>query len=350
MGTIGNRRYAGGGLFMESANTYPSSFDVRVYTNTIHSNDIQVDPGFDVGTGPNTESGAGVFTNFSLDDGSTLEITGNAVYSNSGGLEGGGLFLNSNDIGTAAQNVATVDHNTFVFNELRPNGLGGGFFSTSGSEFSGTNNIVFENASLGSAPSDQQWHAEAPLGNPAPTFTYSQLPSLSSGSASGDLFGANSGTAAPLLANDDPHINRKSSPCIDSGDPGSVFPVAIDIDGETRGADILPLGTIADDRGADEAFVPFNRGDANSDLLVNVADIQTTLDYVFGIQPAINCLDAYDANDDGTVDLSDSVRLVDFLFNAGAPPPPPFSALMNCGWDPTLDNIECVDPNVNPCP
>ncbi len=63
------------------------------------------------------------------------------------------------------------------------------------------------------------------------------------------------------------------------------------------------------------------------------------LSYQFGGGSA-DCLDALDANDDGSIDISDPVYLLTFLFSGGAEPPAPFPA---CGEDPTADALDCVD-------
>jgi hypothetical protein len=54
--------------------------------------------------------------------------------------------------------------------------------------------------------------------------------------------------------------------------------------------------------------------------------------------PEALCRSAGDANDDGSYDLSDAVRLLDYLFSGSARPPAPFS---ECGPDPTPDALPC---------
>lgn len=48
-----------------------------------------------------------------------------------------------------------------------------------------------------------------------------------------------------------------------------------------------------------------------------------------------------DANDDGTLNISDPVYLLSYLFVGGGPPPPPFA---DCGEDPTPDGLDCAGP------
>lgn len=82
-------------------------------------------------------------------------------------------------------------------------------------------------------------------------------------------------------------------------------------------------------------FVPtreFIRGDANDDGVVDMSDPVSVLNLMFLGTP-VPCEVALDANDDNTLDLSDPVYLLGYLLLAGAPEPPlPFGA---CGDDPT---------------
>ena len=90
-----------------------------------------------------------------------------------------------------------------------------------------------------------------------------------------------------------------------------------DIEGEDRYFDILnnppPAPTAVLDRGADELVLfPFIRGDANSDLLTNIADVVLLAQLATGAVPLSdgNCNDALDANDDGAFDIADSPETV----------------------------------------
>jgi hypothetical protein len=53
--------------------------------------------------------------------------------------------------------------------------------------------------------------------------------------------------------------------------------------------------------------------------------------------PAL-CMDASDANDDGSVDVSDAVRLLLHLFGGTGPLPAPHGF---CASDPTADGLDC---------
>ncbi len=88
----------------------------------------------------------------------------------------------------------------------------------------------------------------------------------------------------------------------------------------------------------------FIRGDVNADGSVDISDAICIIYYLFGPpsdpckQKVARCRDAADANDDGTIDSSDAIRVLNRLFFAGAPLPPPFTA---CGYDESEDELRC---------
>ncbi len=81
----------------------------------------------------------------------------------------------------------------------------------------------------------------------------------------------------------------------------------------------------------------FERGDANGDGGVDIADAIATLDYLFSSGPLL-CADSGDANDDGTVNIADPIRILDRLFSGGASFPWPMG---ECGADLTSDSLTC---------
>jgi hypothetical protein len=92
----------------------------------------------------------------------------------------------------------------------------------------------------------------------------------------------------------------------------------------------------------------FDRGDANWDGQINLADPMTILGVLFQQNsPGISCMDAFDCNDDGFVDLSDPITELNYLFDAGTSLPEPF---LGCGPDPTSDALECQPSLNSPCP
>ena len=67
----------------------------------------------------------------------------------------------------------------------------------------------------------------------------------------------------------------------------------------------------------------FIRGDSNLDGSVNISDGVKIVRHLFaGVQ--VDCQDALDANDDGNINLTDAVYVLDFLYRAGAAPSAPY--------------------------
>jgi hypothetical protein len=83
----------------------------------------------------------------------------------------------------------------------------------------------------------------------------------------------------------------------------------------------------------------FQRGDANSDSFVDIADVVFTFAYLFVDGATPECLDATDTNDDGMVDLADAVYALQFMFAEGPAIPWPNQG---CGADPTADDLDCA--------
>ena len=83
---------------------------------------------------------------------------------------------------------------------------------------------------------------------------------------------------------------------------------------------------------------PFRRADSNADGRVDLSDSVKTLNFLFlGDDPPSPCPDAADANDDGALDLSDAVSTFEWLFLDGIEPGSPGPA--SCGPDPTADGL-----------
>lgn len=82
----------------------------------------------------------------------------------------------------------------------------------------------------------------------------------------------------------------------------------------------------------------FRRGDCQVDGRIDLADVATVINYLFQIPPSAPlCLDAFDANDDGIVDLGDMVEILNFVALDGTLPAPAGT----CGLDPTADGLSC---------
>lgn len=81
----------------------------------------------------------------------------------------------------------------------------------------------------------------------------------------------------------------------------------------------------------------FVRGDVNLDDRVNVSDVIHLLRHLF-VGWSIRCQDSADANDTGTLDVTDAVVQLEFLFLNGPAFPPPYP---QAGIDPTPDELGC---------
>ncbi len=79
----------------------------------------------------------------------------------------------------------------------------------------------------------------------------------------------------------------------------------------------------------------FIRGDANQDGTIDITDPIFSLTYLFSSGPA-DCLQALDANDDNGVDLGDAIYILTYLFGSG---PAPTSPNPDCGQDSTPGGI-----------
>lgn len=78
--------------------------------------------------------------------------------------------------------------------------------------------------------------------------------------------------------------------------------------------------------------LPFLRGDANNDSIVNIADGIWILSYKFRGGDAPPCLDAADADDNGEIDINDAILVIYYRLLGGDAPAAPFLA---CGTDPS---------------
>ena len=84
----------------------------------------------------------------------------------------------------------------------------------------------------------------------------------------------------------------------------------------------------------------FVRGDVDLNCKHEITDALITLTYLFldGSEP--DCLDAADANDSGSLDISDPIFMLDWMFTGGQDFSEPFH---RTGSDPTADGLDCVD-------
>jgi predicted outer membrane repeat protein len=142
---------------------------------------------------------------------------------------------------------------------------------------------------------------------------------------------------------------QPGSPLIEKGSLGTDAdgkPPAIDkdFDGKPRVADADGDGNAVPDLGAYEAEAGqvtgprFIRGDANDDGGVDLSDAIGILQYQFLAGEKPKCMDAADADDTGAIDLSDPIFILNYLFLAGTHPPAPGPEA--CGVDPTADDLD----------
>ncbi len=71
---------------------------------------------------------------------------------------------------------------------------------------------------------------------------------------------------------------------------------------------------------------------------VNVTDAVTLLSFIFRDGNVPDCRKAADADDNGSVSVTDAIRILLHLFGGGGPLPAPFSS---CGVDPSPDELPC---------
>ncbi len=84
--------------------------------------------------------------------------------------------------------------------------------------------------------------------------------------------------------------------------------------------------------------IPFLRGDANLDTVLDLGDPVRTIEFLVGQSAGSDCLKVFDSNDDGAVDLGDAVYTLNYLFLDGPILPAPFPTE---GLDPTPDELPC---------
>lgn len=83
----------------------------------------------------------------------------------------------------------------------------------------------------------------------------------------------------------------------------------------------------------------FLRGECNDDGTVDISDTLSTLAVLFRGDGEITCQDACDSNDDGKVNISDVITTIGVLFLGKGVIPPP--GVNQCGVDPTDDQLGC---------
>lgn len=91
---------------------------------------------------------------------------------------------------------------------------------------------------------------------------------------------------------------------------------------------------------SDPTLVPFLRAEVTGDGSVDISDGIAILNFLFSSDQSVQCLDAADFDDNGRLNIGDPVSLFNYLFASGDRPSPPFPRQ---GLDPTPDDAlgEC---------
>jgi hypothetical protein len=97
----------------------------------------------------------------------------------------------------------------------------------------------------------------------------------------------------------------------------------------------------------------FQRGDANDDAKIDIADAITII-YDPRVVPGlmgseISCMDAGDVNDDEMLSLADAVYLITWQFQLTDPAPAPMPPFMECGMDDDMTPDSCPPGSRDQC-
>ena len=120
------------------------------------------------------------------------------------------------------------------------------------------------------------------------------------------------------------------------------MPVDALADGGLRAADTVSASDHLPrvvDLAAVESSPLFLRGDANSDGSIDISDGINILGYLFLGENPPTCLDSGDSDDSGLIDLSDGILIFNFLFLGGNAPD---AAAPSCRRDKTDDGLDCA--------
>ncbi len=87
-------------------------------------------------------------------------------------------------------------------------------------------------------------------------------------------------------------------------------------------------------QGGGVELTKFHRGDPNDDGAMNITDGIYVLNFLFlgGREPT--CLESADVNDDGQLNITDGIYILNYLFLGGPEPAPPGDPAKPCGPDP----------------
>ncbi len=96
---------------------------------------------------------------------------------------------------------------------------------------------------------------------------------------------------------------------------------------------------------AQQSQIPFRRGDVDVDAHINITDAVVILLHLYRGEPEPVCAKSADMDDNGVLESADAIYLLVYSFLSGPPPRSPFD---DCGFDPTPDELSCLE--YPPCP
>ena len=174
--------------------------------------------------------------------------------------------------------------------------------------------------------------------NPGTYYVYCQI--TDGGMTRGDwsdgtLTIVDLGAACVLAGNgNDCNENGFSDECdIEFGESADCNKNGIPDDCDIASGDSLDIdGDLEPDECRDSRPL-FHRGDINGDSSLDISDAVGTLDYLFAGGAIPSCLEASDFNNDRIVDISDAVASLNYLFSGGEPPAAPGPPEADCGND-----------------
>ena len=133
----------------------------------------------------------------------------------------------------------------------------------------------------------------------------------------------------------------RSATIADAPDEMLLGLAAVAVDSRGAGVSVEATFCNVELTGAAPASGDFRRGDVDDNGVVNVTDAVAILNFLFSATNEPSCKETADVNDDGQVNLTDGVNLLNFLFGGTAPPPDPGPD--SCGPDAAdSENAGCV--------
>ncbi len=107
----------------------------------------------------------------------------------------------------------------------------------------------------------------------------------------------------------------------------------------TGSAGVSPASAGGRARSGDRPSFREGARDVDDNGTVQLTDAVRVLDFLFASGGGLPCAEAADADDNGTVQLTDAVRILTFLFAGGAVLPAPGAE--DCGPDPQAPGLGC---------